>query len=243
MPGSLTLKKRRVQGQTFENEIYEKLDLSCMMAYGSTWRGVTFISCDLSLADFTANTLEDVHFFDCDLAQASFRGAKLHHVIFEGCRAKLSQFAGVHPLDDVLFKDCALQYSSFADSTVRDARFVDTNLHGADLRFIECAKPPVFEGCNLWGASVTLGCTFFNGIFDERSANLFAGMLARVHPREEARTLLREIAGKQMASVERLMAGQRLDEISLPDLKEILKDIRKPEDAALGEGWTEFPGC
>jgi len=207
---SLTLMKRRIQGQKFEGQDYTKLDLSSMLAFGSSWIDCNFASCDLSLADLRNSVFESCRFFDCDLPIANFSGgSQLRHVVFEGCRMKQSIFSGVHPFVDVAFQDCELHYSTFADSTVREIWFVDSNLHGADLRFVECGKA-VFQRCVLWNASVQFGCQFFGtqNSFDERSADLFAGMLGRLHPREEARTLLAGIAGGEMRVVERLMASQ-----------------------------------
>src|SRR5262249_11486627 len=151
------------------------------------------------------NRLTDCRFVDCDLPLACFRGSTLRLVTFEGCRAKQANFSGIHPIDDVMFTDCKLNYSSFFDSTIRQIAFRDCNLHGADLRFIECASRPSFIGCNLWGVSVTLGCQFFGGIFDERSADLFTAMVARVHPQESKAVVLERTAGTSMAVVRRLM--------------------------------------
>lgn len=202
---SLTLKKRRIQGQTFTNGVYERMDLSSMLAFGSVWEGCTFVSCDLSLADFTNNRLTDCRFVDCDLPLACFRGSTMRLVTFEGCRAKQANFSGIHPLDGVKFLDCKLNYATFFDSTVREIIFRNCNLHGADLRFIECATPPAFNRCNLWGASVTFGCQFWNGLFDERTADLFLAMLARVHPSEDKSIILEKIAGASLGVVKRLM--------------------------------------
>jgi len=200
--------KRRVQGQKFEGQTYDALDLSSMQGFGTSWVGCRFISCDLAGSDLRNSNFDSCHFFECDLMLANFSGgSQLRHVTFEGCRMKQSVFAGVHPIDDVSFRACQLHYSSFLDSTVRSISFLDSNLHGADLRFIECAEAE-FQRSVLWNASVQLGCQFLGtqNTFDSRSADLFVGMVARLHPSEEKRAILAEIAGEEMRVVERLMS-------------------------------------
>ena len=73
------------------------------------------------------------------------------------------------------------------------------------MRFIECANRPVFDRCNLWGASITLGCQIFNGIFDERTCDLFTAMVARIHPSEDKSIVLEKAAGAMLGVVRRLM--------------------------------------
>ncbi len=220
---SLTLKKRRIQGQTFTNQVFERMDLSSMLAFGSTWEGCTFVSCDLSPSDFRNNKLIDCRFLDCDMKLTSFFGATLRLVTFERCSLKNSNFSGIHPLDGVTFKDCQMQDSVFTDSTVREIDFNGCNLHNADLRFIECANPPRFVGSNLWNASVKLGCTFFGGTFDERSCNLLLAMLARVHPSEEKSMILEKLAGKSLGVIRRLMDGRSDD--TTTDANENLEQV------------------
>lgn len=199
--------KRRAQGQNVVGQKFERADLSTLAAFGSTWEGCTFDSCDLSLANFTANTFTGCRFVDCEMPIVCFTNSKMRHVRFDRCRIKKALLNEIHPLDDVHFVDCEMHESSFYGSTVREAVFVGTNLHGADLRWLECHSA-TFKDVVLWGASVQFGCQFFStqNTFDERSVNLFVGMVARLHPNEEKRTLLRDLAGKEMSVVERLMA-------------------------------------
>src|SRR5438876_11689202 len=205
--------KRRAQGQTWEGETFKSLDLSSTLAFGSKWDGCTFESCDLTKAEFPTAKFNNCIFYDCDLLAASFQATQMHHVIFENCRAKHSVFAGATPLDDVRFLNCQLHYSTFYDSTVNSMRFADTNLHGADLRYIECREPVVYDGVVLWGAQTAFGCQFWNGQFDERSVNLFLALVARKHQDVDKRKMLEEMAGAtNVGIVERLMGERDLVE-------------------------------
>lgn len=206
---SLTLIKRRIQGQSFEGQSYENLDLSCMAAYGSKWVDCSFVGCDMEMADLQNSRLEDVRFVDCTLNLSNFsNGSQLRRVVFESCKLKMAAFSGIHPMDDVRFLDCSAQYASFFNSTVRQLLFSGTNLHGADLRFME-NHVALFQDCNLWGAHITLGCQIFgDGVgFDERSVNLFLALAARKHPNPEIRSKLEEMAGAAVGVVDRLVSA------------------------------------
>lgn len=200
----LTLTKRRNQGQIYKDQEFSNMDLSSMLSFGSAWANCTFNNCDLSLSDFANNTIKNCRFVNCDLRLSNFRGSIISNVTFKGCNLRQAVLAGVHPLEAVGFFDCQMHYSSLFDSTVKGAHFISCNLHGADLRPIENTGW-LFEDCVLWNASFNLGCTFLRGVFDERSVNLFVAMAARVHPKEESATILKKLAGKEMALVDRLM--------------------------------------
>lgn len=207
---SLSLIKRRVQGQTFEGQTYENMDLSSMLAFGSKWFNCTFNNCDMSLADLRSSQVEGCLFMDCQMAVVNFAGgAAIRHCVFDGCKMKQAIFAGVSPLDDVRFTRCAMHYSTFYDATVREITFDGSNLHGADLRFIE-SHGVSFRDSVLWNAAITLGCQSLGtqNTFDQRSADLFIAIVARLHPDQEKSRILRELAGEQLATVERLMGAE-----------------------------------
>ncbi len=204
----LTLQKRRLQGQTYEGQTFERLDLSNMLAYGSQWKDCAFIDCDLTLSDMRKARLEDVRFLNCDLHLTDFSGSELRRVAFEICRMKRASFAGIHPIEQTSFEGCQAQYSSFYESTLRDVTFTDTNLHGADLRFMENHKA-TFSGSNLWGTSIALNCSLFgDGVsFDDRSVNLFLALAARKCQDEEKKRRIEEMIGSAASVVDRLVAA------------------------------------
>jgi uncharacterized protein YjbI with pentapeptide repeats len=201
---NITLQKRRLHGLTFKNENFTGLDLSSSVAFGSVWTGCEFSECELVLSDFQTAKFTDCAFTKCNVSASVFRSTQMRRVKFIDCDLRHSSFAVATPMIDVSFWDCQMQYSIFIDATARSVLFMHSNLHGADLRFIE-ANHVDFRGSNLWNAHVQIGCPFFNGVFDARQADLFTGMVARVHPNEERATILRDQAGKQYDVVSRLM--------------------------------------
>lgn len=203
--GPLTLMKRRLQGQSFLDQDIRDLDLSSILASGATFRRCRLTNVDMSLGDFRSTTWEDCTLSNCKLSMTNWSGSNLRQVRFENCELRHAAFLGVHPIDRVVFDRCNLHYSTFLDSTVRVVAFPGSNLHGADLRFIECESAN-FEGAVLWGAHQQFGCAFWNGTFDERSMRVFVAMIARRFPDETRQRILEEVAGvKAVALVERMM--------------------------------------
>ncbi len=202
---SIVTRKRRLQGFQGNDETYTSLDLGDISAWGSRWVNCTFDRCDLTLADFGGATyFEKCEFRDCDLVGASFRAAQIRGSVFRGCNLRRVAFVGCSPIEATTFIDCNMKQASFFEATVVDTGFLNSNMHGADLRFIETIGVD-FRGSNLWGAAVNFGCTFWNGKFDARTVGLFAGMLARVHPEPEASKILKDLAGKNYDVACRLM--------------------------------------
>lgn len=202
---SMTLGKRRMQGHRYDGEKFENLDLSSLDAFESVWVGCTFLNCDLTLGNMQKVDLSGCTFESCDLRAVNFMGARIRQVRFESCDLRQSAFVGVTPLDRVVFQSCRLQYASFYNSTARDSEFNESNLHGADLRFVESQRLK-YIGSNLWGAYVQIGCQFFSSEFDERQCDLFTGMVARKQPNEEKKRILTETAGVSAKIVDRLLS-------------------------------------
>lgn len=204
---NLTLQKRRLHGETLKDLDLRGLDLSNAQAHGATIEECTFTDCDFSLADLSGVTFEGCSFIHCDLRMTNFHMSKIRRVRFERCDLRRAIFAGVHPIDRVVFEECELQYSSFAESTIRAAAWLRSNLHGADLRFMECNEAN-FEGSNLWNAQVRIGCTFWSSHFDARNADLFVAMAARLHPDTGKANDLQELAGPAYNTLTRLMESR-----------------------------------
>jgi uncharacterized protein YjbI with pentapeptide repeats len=202
---SIVARKRRLQGFQGNDETYTGLDLGDMEAWASRWINCTFQGCDLTLANFGGGSyFENCTFIDCDLTGASLRAAQFRDCTFSACNLRRAAFVGCSPISQTRFALCNMKQASFFEATVFETKFQDCNLHGADLRFIEGVGVD-FTGSNLWSVAVTLGCSFWNAKFDARQVGLFAGMLARAHPDEEARTILSTLAGKNHDIACRLM--------------------------------------
>jgi len=204
--------KRRAQGWEEKDSVHVGEDLRSLSAYGSKFANVSFERCVMNLADFTgAPEIKDCSFDTCQMPLSSFRSATLDNVTFLDCDLEQANFAGV-VLRNVQFVGCRLAYSIFAGATLRAVMFQNCNLHGADLDFIE-AHEAIFRGSVLWGVKVGLSCPFFNASFDERSADYFAAILARVHPNKEKRRKMEEVAGTTaVGAVNRLMRSRDEDE-------------------------------
>ncbi len=205
---SLTLMKRRLQGARTEKGVYNGLDMASTEAFGSVWMGCVFTDCDFALSNFQTAEFFDCDFVRCEFKGSNFRAAKLRHVRFEECDLRHCAFVGVTPAESVSFRDCKLQYASFFDSTVRSLLFLNSNLHGTDLRYIE-AHDCRYEGSNLWSAVNALGCQFWNGTFDERSCDFFVAMVGRVHPNPEKAKMLAAAAGEISVKVTDRLMGDR----------------------------------
>ncbi len=122
-----------------------------------------FRKCSLKLSSFNAAAMKDVTFIECDLDQAAFKHASFRNVRFLGGRA---------------------EYASFEDADIEDVKF-DLQLHGADLRFARSKRLDMGES-NLWGASVRVNCTNFEGVtLDRRSLEVFTGLLSKTAGNED----------------------------------------------------------
>jgi uncharacterized protein YjbI with pentapeptide repeats len=108
-----------------------------------------FKNCDFSNSDFSNNTFMDCEFIDCNLAMTNLTGTSLKTVSFKNCK-----LLGIHFntctdfLFTVLFQDCVLDYSSFANKKMPKTKFnscsmKEVNFAGATL------SNSVLENCNL----------------------------------------------------------------------------------------------
>lgn len=157
----------------------------------------------LAMADFSRSEFFGGMWDQCEAPMVQMGGCVLDGCEFVDCNLEQAVFVG-SILKDVRFVRCRLAYSSFAGATIRSAEFVKSNLHGADLDFIE-NNHAVFDDCDLWGARASLGCQFWNGTFDERTCDRFVAMVARIHPDPDKRARLEGVAGNQLRVVKRLM--------------------------------------
>ena len=203
---SLVKHKRRLHGYSGSAAKHENLDLRSAQAFGSVWKDYDFIRCNLSGANFQNATFENVRFDDCTGLLCNLSMCKMSGVKFLGGWWEQAIFT-VGILKSVTFQTVNLSYSSFAETLVTNLGFPDSNLHGADLRFLE-AFGVDFRGANLWGAAMSLGCQFFNGKFDEKQCQMFQALVARRYPVEYIGDRMRVLAGAQADLVDRLMRSE-----------------------------------
>ena len=200
----LALIKRRLAGWREHGEVHTGLDLRSAIAPQSEWINVKFVGCKMGLSVFRGSKFIGCLFIQCHLDMADFSGCTIVSTDFDRCSLEQASFAA-SDLKDVAFHTDRLAYASFQGSTTRGSvSFSDCNFHGADLDFLECDKgTPQFDGCNLWGARMAMGCAFWGGSVDLVTAQRFAAMLCRMHQHPA----LAEFAGDQVAVVARLMGG------------------------------------
>ena len=124
---------------------------------GSTFLDCTFEKCDLRLANLNATTFRNCRFTECLLDQATFHSASLKGVEIEGGRA---------------------QYASFWNASVSEVK-LDTNLHGADLRYAASNNLDYGEA-NPWGCQVSLNCANFKDVkISERNLELLLALVCQ----------------------------------------------------------------
>lgn len=175
-----------------------------MSAYRSMWDHCRFVDCKMSLADLSISRIFDSEFVSCTIMVGNFTRAEIRRSKFSGCDMEQAIFSGA-VIEATDFDRCRLSYSRFDEATIRDVTFWKTNLHGADLRYTECHRAN-YNDSVLWGAGVSMGCQFFNAVFDERSANLFAAIVGKIHPNLATAERIKELAGADAnKAIERLM--------------------------------------
>ena len=202
---SLTSYKRRAESVHFEDHVFEKMDLRSMKAFGSTWKSCIFRDCQLDLTDWRASKFEGCSFMRCEARLVNFSTSFFEDTDFVACNLEQASFMGCH-LHEVTFNDCRMAYgdSMFQDATAKGVAFHGSNLHGSNLDFRQVdPKALRFDGCNLWGAKLSMGCAIWNGTFDDRTVRQFLALVARVS--DDPR--IADLAGDQFKTVCRAMDG------------------------------------
>ncbi|GAB4016814.1 pentapeptide repeat-containing protein [Spirosoma koreense] len=116
-------------GQTFEQCVFKKLDLSRTALTGSNFIDCRFEACNLTRAELSDTKLYDVRFIGCQLAQVDFGPCNPFgfHVDFEECQ-----------LDNAVFLDRKLKKAHFIDCSLKEVHFLKCDLTGT-----------TFKNCNL----------------------------------------------------------------------------------------------
>lgn len=131
------------------NKTFEKVNQIDKKVNNREFEDCVFKNCDFSNSDFSSNSFLDCEFIDCNLSMIKLGNTSLKSVNFKNCKLLGIQF---HTCDDFLFsisfKDCVLDYSSFANKKIpktkyntcsmKEVTFIGTNLTNS-----------IFENCNL----------------------------------------------------------------------------------------------
>jgi len=208
---SLVAIKRRAEAVKYEGETFAKLDLRSMKAFGASFKSCLFTECQFDLADLRTAKFVDCSFLKCSMKLVNFAMATLEDCAFVTCDLEQASFMGGY-FRATLFSECRMAYGEtmFQDATVKGRlEFSDCNLHGSSLDFRE-VEPGSLKvmGCNLWSVKISLGCAFWNGLFDDREIRQFVALIARVSQDDR----LKEIAGEQYGVVSRAMDGRKSPE-------------------------------
>lgn len=203
---SLLSLKRRTEGQTYEDEVFERADLRSTKGFASKFIKCTFKDSKIGLSDFRSATFDGCSFEGCDMGKVDFSTSTVVGTTFNGCDMEQSSFMGAY-LDDVTFADCRMTYGEtlFQNATVsRGLTLLRCNCHGSSLDFRQ-VPPGTLKvlDCNLWGAKTSFGCAFWQGEFDEKTCRRFLALVARVYPVNDARVKLMSMAGDQYPVVSR----------------------------------------
>jgi uncharacterized protein YjbI with pentapeptide repeats len=155
---------------------------------GATFVYCSFDGCNFSQSDFSAATIYGCTFQGCDLDQCEFDSAIIGSTAISGGRA---------------------QKSSFIRATLSRV-VLDTDLHGADLRF-RSAEEISFGDSNLWAAAINVNCnTFLEKRYSERQIKVMLALLATTVGNDDLRKSMRELAGDYyMKMVENLTDRKR----------------------------------
>jgi len=229
---SLVNYKRRAEAVRFEDEVFEKLDLRSMKAFGSSWKDCSFRDCQFDLTDWRNSTFDGCTFLRCSLPLVNFSTCVFERTTFTKCNLEQASFMGSH-FTGVTFAGCRMAYGDtmFQDATCKGdgLRFLDSNLHGSNLDFRQAERESLqFDGCNLWAAKLSMGCQFWNGTFDDRTVRQFLALVARAaqDPR------IAELAGDQYAVVCRAMdgvkGGTHERETRTPTMKPVMETRTSP---------------
>jgi uncharacterized protein YjbI with pentapeptide repeats len=181
-PGSMTELdvKARLAGRTFENETFEKLDLSGFDFAKKELTNCTFRGCKLPETKWGGTTLEDCQFDTCDLSNCVPKRVSLLGVEFKNSKLMGAKWLEVGSSPRVGFTDCAMRYQSFVGLDLRstsfvrcaivESAFIDVNLGKAKFEDCELTKTE-FERCELLGTDFASS----HGVFFDTAQNRIKG--------------------------------------------------------------------
>lgn len=149
-----TFSEREYQDQAFQGLTFEDTDGSKLRLTDCTFKDctltrvrllnadlcdVTFDHCELTLTDVAACAFRSVTFHQCKLVGVDFSKASPHLLAlrFEDCL-----------IDTGNFSTLKLAQTAFPRCTIRDTRFVETDLTGADFSHADL-EGSLFHQCDL----------------------------------------------------------------------------------------------
>src|SRR5471030_1259503 len=152
---------------------------------------MTFEDCQMDQINFSGSSFTDCLFMHCSLPGANFNGTTMHGTTFHGCNLDMAGFKA-SSLWTTNFVGGRAEYSSFEEALLRDV-LLDTQLHGADLRF-SSARGLDMGDSNLWGASNNWSCRNYKDVrFSDKQVEIVLALIARTSGNDELRGKIREL--------------------------------------------------
>lgn len=161
MTKSVTLEDLR-DGESFDDTIFEGLDLASFDLSGKDFYRCTFRDANLSESRWRGARLEACVIERCDVTRMSTVDLRAHGVTFRGCKVMGVEWTKSSLSPDLRFEDCDLRYTSFVGvhlsktaflrCKATEVQFIDVDLTDADFSGSELTGSS-FRGVKLDGAN------------------------------------------------------------------------------------------
>lgn len=166
---------------------------------------MTFEDCQMDQINFSGSSFTDCLFIHCSLPGANFNGTTMHGTTFHGCNLDMAGFKASSLWTTNIVGGRA-EYSSFEEALLRDV-ILDTQLHGADLRFSSVRGLDMGDS-NLWAASNNWSCKNYKNVrFSARQVEIVLALIARTSGNDELRGKIRELVSAKMARLVDTIVG------------------------------------
>ncbi len=142
---------RLLDGDAFEDEVFESLDLRKADLGRKELSRCTFRSSKLAETRWAGARLEDCAFESCDLTRAVPDGMSLRGVRFSASKLMGIDWSRLGNYPDVSFCECNLEYASFVRMALRKTRFEHCVMTESTFASVDLAQS-VFDACQLGGA-------------------------------------------------------------------------------------------
>jgi uncharacterized protein YjbI with pentapeptide repeats len=139
-------------GETFDDQVFEGLDLSDFDFSGKDFTRCTFRNLKLQQTRWPRARLEDCIFEGCDLTQMQPLDVGAHGVRFKGCKLMGVEWTKASLNPRLEFEECSLRYASFVDTHLRRTPFLRCNLVEASFIGTDLSEAD-FSSSDLTGAT------------------------------------------------------------------------------------------
>jgi uncharacterized protein YjbI with pentapeptide repeats len=125
-----SLARVRLERPDLQDVLVTACDLSASALDTPTLTRVELHSCTLVGARWSDGRFTDVLFVDCQLELASFWAARFTRVTFERCKLREGDFHGADLEGGVIFKQCDLALTNWADAKLKGADVSASDISG-----------------------------------------------------------------------------------------------------------------